>query len=229
MSKKKVRQQAALFWQFRYYLLATAVALALWDTPFLLPFRLFVVMVHEVCHAAATLATGGQVVEVRMAIDESGVTLSRGGIFPVIATAGYVGSAALGALLIYTGSLPQLQRLFLLIIGGTTMGMTMRYTPAGGLDFFLGIFGGLLLVSMALKSARAGAAGSIWLGVMLCLYSLHDFRTDLWLYTEQTDAGLLAQFWGVPWLAYPIAFVWVVASLWLMSRAMGGLARRAKT
>ena len=55
MSKKKVRQQAALFWQFRYYLLATAVALALWNTPFLLPFRLFVVMVHEVCHAAAAL------------------------------------------------------------------------------------------------------------------------------------------------------------------------------
>lgn len=225
MSAKKARQHAAVFWQFRYHLLATAVALALWDTPFLLPFRLFVVMVHEVCHAAAALLTGGEVAEVRMAIDESGVTLTRGGIYPIIASAGYVGSAALGALLIYTGSLPQLQRLLLLAIGGTTMGMTMKYTPAGGLDFYLGIFGGLVLVSMALKSQRTGAAGAIWLGVMLCLYSLYDFRTDLWLYTELTDAGLLAQYWGMPWLAYPIALLWVLVSVSLMSRAMRSLVR----
>jgi hypothetical protein len=59
MSAKKARQHLAVFWQFRWHLLATAVALALWDTPFLLPFRLFVVMVHEVCHGAAALLTGG--------------------------------------------------------------------------------------------------------------------------------------------------------------------------
>lgn len=225
MSRRRALQTLAVFWHFRYYLLATALALALWESAVLLPFRLFVVMVHEVCHATAALLTGGQVGQVRMAADESGATLTRGGVFPVVASAGYVGSALLGSLLIAAGSLPQVQRLLLLVIGGTTMGITMKYTPAGGLDFYLGIFGGLLLVSMALKSQRAGTAGAIWLGVVLCLYSLHDFRTDLWLHAELTDAGLLAAYWGAPWLAYPIALVWVLGSVWLMSRAMRSLVR----
>ncbi|MFC1525196.1 M50 family metallopeptidase [Candidatus Latescibacterota bacterium] len=221
----KLRQKAAIFWEFRYYLLAAIIALVLWDTMLILPFRLFMVMVHEVCHAAAALATGGEVGSVQMAYDESGVTLTRGGIFPVIVSAGYVGSACLGALLIYTGSLPQLQRILLLLIGGTVMGMTMKYTPVGGIDFYLGIFGGLVLVSMALKSQRAGAAGSIWLGVMLCLYSLQDFWSDLLWHTEMTDAGILAGYIGIPILAYPIALLWVVISMWVMYRAMRSLVR----
>ena len=74
-------------------------------------------------------------------------------------------------------------------------------------------------------SARAGSAGAVWLGVMLCLYSLHDFRTDLWLYAERTDAGILAVYLGLPWLAYPIAAGWVWLSLWVMYRAMASLVK----
>jgi len=223
-----MRRAAGVFVEFKLYFLAAILALALWDTIFLKPFRIFVVMVHEICHAGAALASGGEVVELRAAWDESGHTLTRGGMFPLITSAGYVGSSLLGSLLIYAGSLPQLQRLLMLVIGGITMGMTMRYTPAGQLDFYLGIFGGLLLVSLAIKSQRAGQAGAICLGVMLCLYSLYDFRTDLWLHPELTDAGILAEYWGLPLLAYPIALGWVVISLAVMYRAMRSLVRHRK-
>ncbi len=219
----RIRHAAAILWQFRYHVLCSLVALALWDTFLIKPFRLFVVTVHEVCHAGAALLTGGEVVEMRTAADESGHTLARGGVFAVISAAGYVGSAFLGSLLIYTGKLPLLQRLVLLLIGGTTMGMTMRYTPVGAPDFYLGLFGGLVFTFMAIKSQPATAAGSIWLGVMLCLYSLDDFRTDLWLYPEQTDAGILANHWGHRLLAYPIALSWVLVSLWMMYRSMRAL------
>ena len=40
-------------------LLCTALAFFLWETPLLLPFRLFVTMVHEVSHALVGVATGG--------------------------------------------------------------------------------------------------------------------------------------------------------------------------
>jgi hypothetical protein len=182
-------------------------------------------MVHEVCHAAAALATGGEVLEMRTAWAEHGYTLSRGGWLTVIVSAGYVGSALIGAGLIWSGILPQLQRVCVLVVGAATMGMTMAFTPAGGLDFYLGIFGGLVLVCMALYSSRAGSAGAIWLGVMLCLYSLDDFRTDLWQFAEQTDAGILAAYLGLPWLAYPIAACWVWMSLLVMYRAMGSLVK----
>ena len=177
------------------------------------------------CHAVAALDTGGEVLEMRTAWAEHGYTLSRGGWPVIIVSAGYLGSALLGAALIWSGVLPQLQRLALLLIGAATLGMTLAFTPAGALDFYLGIGGGLTLICTAVYSARAGAAGAVWLGVMLCLYSLHDFRTDLWWFAGRTDAGILATHLGLPWLAYPIAGVWVCLSLWVMYRAMGSLVK----
>ncbi|MBT4098201.1 MAG: hypothetical protein HOE86_11180, partial [Gemmatimonadetes bacterium] len=49
--------------------------------------------------------------------------------------------------------------------------------------------------------------------------------TDLLSYAEFTDAGILARHWGIPWLAYPIAFTWSVVSIWVMIRAMSALVR----
>ena len=223
-----MREKIRIFWRFRYYVICAAIAVMLWETALMKPFRVFVVMVHEVCHAGATLLTGGEVVEIRTEWDESGHTLSRGGYFPLITSAGYVGSAMLGALLIYTGTAPRLQRLALLVIGAATMTMTMWYTPVDGPDFFLGIFGGLVFVIMALKSVRLSQIGAIWLGTLLCLYSLYDFRTDLWMHPEMTDAGILARGYGMPLLTYPIALLWVVVSIAFMYRSMLALARRQR-
>lgn len=217
-----------IFWSFRFYMLCAVIALGLWDTGLIKPFRFFVVMVHEVCHAGASLLTGGEVIEIRTNWNESGRTLTRGGFFPLISAAGYVGSALLGSLLIYTGIFPRVQRLVLALIGAGCLGMILWYTPFGGLDFYLGIAGGFVLVALAIKSQRAAAAGAIWMGVMLCLYSLYDFRTDLWLTPELTDAGILARYWGMLWLTYPIALSWVLISVSCMYQSMRALVRRGE-
>jgi len=226
---QQIRHGAIVVWRFRYHLLCAAVALGLWNTAVIKPFRVFVVMVHEVNHAAAALATGGEVIEMRTAWDESGHTISSGGFVPLICSAGYLGSALLGALLIWSGALPQLQRVSLLVVGATTMGMTMSFTPVGEKDFYLGIFGGLALMAMAMHSSRTGEAGAVWLGVMLCIYSLFDFLTDLMQFAEFTDAGILARHWQAPWLAHPIAITWSIFSIWVMIRAMSALVRHEKS
>ena len=227
---QRIRSVLGLCWHFRYYFAAAFLALAFWDTLLIKPFRLFMVLVHEVCHAGAALATGGEVIEMRTNLDESGHTLTEGGFFPLISSAGYVGSALAGSMLIYTGVRPALQRLALVVVGAACAGMTLAYTPQGGADFYLGIFGGLSLVFLALKSRRAARAGAVWMGIMLCLYSLHDFRTDLWLHPEMADAGILARYWGWLWAwplgPYLIALVWVGFSLFCMYRAMRALVRR---
>ena len=220
-----MRRQAAILWRFRFHFLCAVGALVFWESMLIKPFRVFVVMVHEVCHATASLMTGGEVIEIHTAWEESGHTLTSGGWPPMIISAGYVGSALIGAALIGAGILPQLQRFLVLLVGAVTMGMTMAYTPVGDVGFYLGILGGLALVCLALYSAVAGAAGGVWMGVMLCLYSLHDFHTDLWSYARYTDAGILAAYWGLPWLAYPIAVLWVWLSVWVMYRAMGILVK----
>ncbi|MEC8933140.1 MAG: hypothetical protein VYB08_17075, partial [Candidatus Latescibacterota bacterium] len=69
----------------------------------------------------------------------------------------------------------------------------------------------------------------VWLGVMLCIYSLFDFLTDLMQFAEFTDAGILARHWQTPWLAYPIAITWSIFSIWVMIRAMSALVRHEKS
>ncbi len=204
------------------------IALAFWDTPVVKPFRVFMVLIHEMCHAGATIATGGEVLEIRVNWDESGHSQSRGGLFPIIASAGYVGSAFLGAFFIYVSSWPRLQRILLAGIGGLAIGMTVVYIPLVSIDFMFGIASGLLLLIPAVLLPGVARWVATWLGVMLCLYSLYDFRTDLWMYTERTDAGILARHWDTPLLAYPIALVWALISVYAMYRSMRSVVRRGQ-
>jgi hypothetical protein len=220
---RRISTAAAITWRFRFHLLCALVVIGLWDTPLVKPFRVLVVLVHEACHAAASLVSGGQVVQLRTHWDESGMTLSHGGYFPLISAAGYVGSALLGALLLYSGMWPRLQRLLLFVVGCGAAVLVLLYTPFDGLDFYFGMVAGLALAVAAMYSSRLGKMAAGGLGVMLCLYSLYDFRSDLWSQPQATDAGLLAQHLGLPWLAYPIALSWVLVSLGAMYWAMKGL------
>jgi len=77
-----------------------ALVLLLWWTPLLLPFRLFVTMVHELSHALVAILTGGQVLGIAIRLDGSGVTYARGGNLVLTASAGYVGSSVFGAVLL---------------------------------------------------------------------------------------------------------------------------------
>ena len=208
---------------FWLHLLLAVIALALWDTPFVKPFRVFVVWIHEMGHASMAIATGGEVEELRVRWNESGHVISRGGIFPIISSAGYVGSAFLGALLIYTGRWLGLQRILLGLIGGLQIGMAVLYTPFWAFDFYFGVLCGLLLILITILFDRLSHIMATWIGIVLCLYSLYDFRTDLWMQTERTDAGILARHFGIEILAYPIAFVWAAISIYVMFKAMRGL------
>ena len=208
---------------FWLHLLLAVIALALWDTPVIKPFRVFVVWIHEMGHASMAIATGGEVEELRVRWNESGHVISRGGIFPLISSAGYVGSAFLGALLIYTGRWLGTQRILLGLIGVLQIGMAALYTPFGTLDFWFGTICGLVLIVVTIRFGRLSHVLATWTGIVLCLYSLYDFRTDLWMQTERTDAGILARYFGIEILAYPIAFVWAAISIYVMYRAMRGL------
>ncbi len=217
-----------IFRRFWPHMVCAVVALGLWDTPVVKPFRVFMVMIHEMCHAGATLLTGGEVVEMRTNWNESGHTLSRGGYPTVISSAGYVGSAFLGAFMIYAGNWAVVQRVLLAGVGCFSLGMTILYTPVMGIDFAFGVLSGVFLAVVALRFPRVTEVVATWLGVLLCLYSLYDFRTDLWMYPTRTDAGILARYWGLPVLAYPIAFFWAAISVFAMYLAMRAVDRRGR-
>src|SRR6059058_694016 len=88
-------------------LLAAVLSIALWFIPFAeiltYPFRIFVTFIHEGGHAIAALLTGNSVESLSVAMNASGETYTtQGGLISqmFIASAGYLGSMAFGALLL---------------------------------------------------------------------------------------------------------------------------------
>jgi hypothetical protein len=189
-----------------------AAGLFFWDSPFLTPVKLLVVMGHETGHALATLLVGGEVQRVVLAADQSGACLSAlpPGAWPTILaySAGYVGSAIAGAVLLLLAFRFRLARGVLGAYAVWLAGMAIFF---GGSPFTVGYCVGMAVV------LGAAARWVPLLGVRLLvlflaaftgLYALFDLRDDLWnsAVRAQSDAALLAARTPVP------AFVW--AGLW---------------
>src|SRR4051812_29864841 len=118
------------------------VALVFWSTPLLVPFRLFVTVVHELGHAVATVLTGGQVTGIEISPGGGGLTLVRGGNFFVSVSAGYLGSSLFGAALLLMARAPWRRRLLQVLAVGLVVAV---------LGFFREPFG----VLVALLTAAA--------------------------------------------------------------------------
>lgn len=215
--RRMSRPPPALWWLLAF----SAATVVLWHSPVLFPLRAFVVLIHEAGHALATLATGGEVEELVVRPNESGHVLSRGGWSLVIYSAGYVGTALLGSMLLALTRRPAAHRIAVAVLGVVLVVITVLYVPfANAFGFALGLAWGAALLVMAIKRFKYLARVVDALAVMLCLYAVYDFADFLIHDTGRTDAGLLAKHLGVPFLAYPIGLGWTAMSLYLMYRGL---------
>jgi hypothetical protein len=60
---------------------------------------------------------------------------------------------------------------------------------------------------------------NLFMGSFLSIYALSDFR-DFQYNVGATDAGILANSWGLPFLAWPIALIWMAIILAIMAGAL---------
>lgn len=210
----------------RSALIASAAALALWalDVP-LGPVHAWLVGLHELFHAIAAVATGGSVEMIQTSSDAGGMTLSRGGIYPLISMSGYVGTGALGALCLrHCGS--AWARAVLLGMCAALVAALLATTRSGwgGAAQALGVS----CVVFWLVKGPAGALATGFCGALLLSMGLSDARV-LVEAPSQTDAGLLAAWLGDPWLAWPIALglMATMATLWCW--ALWGLSKDGRS
>ncbi len=211
------RPPSSLWWLLGF----AALTVVFWHSAVLFPLRAFVVLVHEAGHALAVLLTGGEVLHLVVRPDESGEVLSRGGWRILVSSAGYVGTALLGSMLLALTRNPKAHRIAVGILGAVLVLVTVLYVPfSNPFGFGLGLAWGALLLVMAVKRFPHLARVVDALAVMLCLYAVYDFADYLLHDTDRTDAGILARYLGVPWLAYPIGLGWTLVSLWLMYRGL---------
>jgi hypothetical protein len=170
--------------------------------------KIFVVFIHETAHALATVLSGGRVVSMVVTPWESGYVEHVGGNPLLIASAGYVGSALFGGvMLMLAGRQQWTTTVFaaLALLFGSVSLCFVRNTF--GICFGLGtaaVFAGL-----AWRRFRGTHHIVEVLAVMSSLYALYDL-SDFLLLGATTDAVILAR------LTYVPAFIW--ALLWsLMS------------
>ncbi|HQI19880.1 MAG TPA: M50 family metallopeptidase, partial [Leptospiraceae bacterium] len=151
--------------------LITAVLLtAFWDTRVILPFKLLVVLVHEMWHGISAMAAGATIDRIILHPGEAGETLVRnlkgtwGVIFSV--SAGYVGTTTTGALLLRRGLVESFERLSLCIFAGLILYMTVLFTAPGSLGFNSGLGWSLTLLFAASLGDRYARNGLLIVGTV---------------------------------------------------------------
>ncbi len=196
----------------------------------LYPIRLFVTFVHESGHALAAIATGGDVMSVRINPDGSGLTITRQSPFWAWLTlsGGYLGTAIFGAVLLLVGTRNRANagRITLLVMGVFLLLIAPLWGWRDGFTLITGLGLGAVLLAMAKFLPLKGADfAATFLAVQCSLNALLDLKILLHLTamgSAHNDAafmqqhyGLPAIFWAVTWglmaagvLAVSLRFYW---------------------
>ncbi|HAF13265.1 MAG TPA: hypothetical protein DCK99_06105 [Blastocatellia bacterium] len=229
--------------QVSVLLIAAAISIVLWFIPFAevltYPFRIFVTFIHEGGHALAALLTGNSVQSLSIATNASGETYtSQGGTISqvFVASAGYLGSMAYGALLLVLIRRSVAARVVMVATAAFIFALTLIYgvfKPAfsgvewTGIPFTL-LAGTLLTLGLVLVARFAGARVAqffvSFLAVQCVLNALLDLKTVFFLSSPfapsvPTDAVNMANATGIPALVWSVIWIGIaVGILWLAMR-----------
>jgi len=186
--------------------LALGIAiLLLWRVPYaeyaVYPFRLFATFVHELAHGGVAIATGGAFEHFFVNADLSGTAWTRGGVRWLVTSAGYVGCALAGNLLILVAARGVSGRAVLVGIGVLlAVACVVFVRNAFGIATGLSLSVALIVAGLRL-SARWRDGLLLVLAVQLVLdgfNSLLDLITLAGNPAIHTDARTMAQLTGVP-------------------------------
>ncbi len=195
----------------------------LWDTPAVYPLKVFVVLLHEISHAVAAVATGGTIERIVLDPNQGGACYCPGENAFATLSAGYLGSLAWGSLLVVAGQAKRINGRWVTgAVGILVVALTLAYVRST-FGFGFGLAFGIALVIGAVKLSSAVNQGVLLtLGLTSCLYAILDIKSDILDRPElQSDAAMLGDLtgihtvvWGSLWIT-----IAVLASGWLFHRS----------
>jgi hypothetical protein len=203
-------------------LLALLATLLLWNVPYgqyaLYPFKLFATWLHESSHGVVMLLTGAGFDHMQIFRDTSGLAYPHHGVTPAaqaaISSAGYVGTAAFGALFLVLGRTPRGGRAVLgSIAAALVLSAALYVRNVFGVAFVL--VGGVTLAAIAWKGAESLAAFVLnFIAAQSCINAVLDIKVlfgSTMIVNGQahgrSDAHTMAEAVGGP--------PWLWASVWL--------------
>lgn len=182
-----------------------------WDTFVVYPIKLFVVLLHEMSHGLSAVLTGGRIVSIELNQYLGGMTTTEGGSILIIASSGYLGSIAIGALLFISSFDKKVSTWF-----NTSLAILLLIFAANFLVGMLSqiialIASVILIVSPRYFSLSVNQIITQSLGLVSAFYVLIDIKEDLLSGASyQTDANILEEITSVS--ATLFAFIWLVIS-----------------
>lgn len=196
----------------------------LWDTPLVYPLKIFVVLLHELSHAIAVVATGGTLESITLDPHQGGATYFRGGNTFLAMSAGYLGSLFWGGLLFTAGRNDRVRADWVNGAIGVLVILLTIFFVRSGFGIVFGIFFGTVMVAAAKNIGQGwNRRLLLTLGLTSALYAILDIKDDILDRPHiQSDAYMLAEYtgigtattWGFLWMGIALAFAG-----WLMMRA----------
>ena len=187
------------------------IVLLLWDTYFVYPIKLFVVLLHELSHALCTMMTGGVVKEIEIGFDLGGKTTTVGGNEIAISSAGYIGSLLIGLALFISANSVKNGKYFFFLLAGIVL-LTLSISSPSPTFIFLclvvvtflilfGMFIHKMAISLFVKAVALSCA----------LYVLIDIKEDVFSTNITSDAIILSNLTGLN--SFLIGILWLAISM----------------
>lgn len=195
----------------------------LWDTPVVYPLKIFVVLLHEISHGAAAVATGGRIDAIVLNPAQGGACRCPGGSPFWTLSAGYLGSLAWGVVLLLAAGWRRIRaRALVGGVGAVILALTVLYLQ-GGFAVAFGVLFGLGLAASA-RWLGEGLNRTLVrvLGMTSCLYVVLDIKSDVLDRPHlPSDAAVLAELTGVPTLLWGLIWLAVAGGAigWLLRRS----------
>lgn len=193
-------------------------AILLWDTIFIYPIKIFVVMLHEISHGLMAELLGGDIIKIEINSRIGGACTSTRppGFMPsfLIASAGYLGSLFWGVLIFLVADFTKYERFMSVFIGLGSLIITYYVIQSGELFGILFCAGFSIFMLLSAKYLPLVFHDYFlkFIGLTSCLYVILDIKSDLINRSNiGSDADVISKMTGVPSII--IGGVWFIIAL----------------
>lgn len=208
----KLNSNQKIFIEHFILFLLIIVSLFFWNSIFLFPIKLFVVLLHELSHGIATIITGGKILELNIDSSLSGKCITQDDNQLLIASFGYPGSFIFGSLIFYSTYNKNIKTFLILFISIIIFLFAVNTIKDQYYSFISILFGFILLVITKYLPDFISNLILRLIGLISCLYVIYDIKEDVFNNKNfLSDAALISELSGLPSTLW--GFIWIFISL----------------
>ena len=183
-----------------------------WDTYFVYPIKLSVVLMHEVSHAITTFLTGGKIISMNIGFDLGGYCQSEGGNAVLIASSGYLGSLIFGLMFFLSPNKIKIGKWIVISVCAIIVIVTVLTCSQIPFVLLTCFFFALMMVAAYYMGIPILAILIRAFGLISCVYVLLDIKQDLLeKHTAISDVSLLSSQTGISGIFY--GMIWLTISI----------------